>query len=198
MVTDDLQRKRVVWSGEGRSKRSSNSSAWITAAREGVCCDMWQPYIDVIKDRAPQAVPVFDEFHIVRYLMEAVGQVHRHEQDIRNYFHMPIDNGSVGGLDRKAKLVIHKAYGFHNAKNTPAISIIASARPSSTPDRACIRVRIPLMKEESLIMKTEKHRDTLKARVQPRSAKRQSAKAGIKMRSGLRAGGYRMGFTDMY
>ncbi len=40
---------------------------------------MWQPYIDVIKDRAPQAVLVFDKFHIVRHLMEAVDQVRRDE-----------------------------------------------------------------------------------------------------------------------
>jgi len=46
-------------------------------------------------------------------------------------------------------------------------------------------------------MKTEKPRNTLKTQAQRRAAKSQSAKAGIKMRSGLRAG-YLMGFTDMY
>ncbi len=40
-------------------------------------CDMWQPYIDVITDRAPQMVLVFDKFHIVRHLMAAVDQVRR-------------------------------------------------------------------------------------------------------------------------
>ena len=29
---------------------------------------------------------------------------------------MPIDNGTVEGLNNKAKLVIHKAYGFRTAK----------------------------------------------------------------------------------
>ena len=43
--------------------------------------------------------------------------VHRHEQDILNYFRMPIDNGTVEGLKNKAKLVIHKAYGFRTEKN---------------------------------------------------------------------------------
>ena len=54
-------------------------------------------------------------------------------------------------------------------------------------------------------MKTEKPRNTLKTQAQPRSAKSQSnkadikmAKAGIKTRSGLRAGYHLMGFTDMY
>jgi len=51
--------------------------------------------------------------------------------------------------------------------------------------------------EESLIMKIEKPRNTLKTQAQPRSAKSQSAKTGIKIRSGLRAG-YLMSFTDKY
>ena len=214
----DLARKRLVWSGEGRCTETFDAffdflGPEKTAAREGICCDMWQPYIDVIKARAPQAVLVFDKFHIVRHLMEAVDQVRRdevrekgpahktlmyktrfirlknpwnltesqatrlgalerlnlkinrayllkelfrhfwdyrrtgwakrylkkwfwwatharlapmrdfawlvrrHEDDILNYFRMPIDNGTVEGLNNKAKLVIHKAYGFRTAKN---------------------------------------------------------------------------------
>jgi transposase len=214
----DLARKRLVWSGEGRSTATINAffdglGQEKTAALEGICCDMWQPYIDVIKARAPQAVLVFDKFHIVRHLMEAVDQVRRdevrekgpahkalmhktrfiwlknpwnltesqalrlgtlerlnlkinrayllkelfrnfweyrragwakrylkqwfwwathsrlpplrdfawlvrrHEDDILNYFRIPIDNGTVEGLNNKAKLVIHKAYGFRTAKN---------------------------------------------------------------------------------
>ena len=80
----DLERKRLVWSGEGRSTETFHAFFDVlgpekTAALEGICCDMWQPYIDVIKARAPQAVLVFDKFHIVRHLMEAVDQVRRDE-----------------------------------------------------------------------------------------------------------------------
>lgn len=214
----DLERKRLVWSGAGRSQETLEAffdflGPERTARLEGVCCDMWQPYIDIIKARAPKAVVVFDKFHIVRHLMEAVDQVRRdevrekgaahkrlvartryvwlknpwnltekqatrlseleglnlkinrayllkeafrefwsyrqagwakrylkswfwwathsrltpmrdfawllrrHEEDILNYFRLPIDNGTVEGLNNKAKLVIHKAYGFRTAKN---------------------------------------------------------------------------------
>jgi transposase len=214
----DLTRKRLIWSGEGRSRETLVAffdflGPQKTTALTGICCDMWQPYIDVIKNRAPQAVLVFDKFHIVRHLMHAVDQVRRdeitdkgpahkalmyktryiwlknpwnltepqamrlgelerlnlkinrayllkelfryfwdyrkagwakkylkqwfwwathsrlvpmrqfawmlrrHEDDILNYFRMPIDNGTVEGLNNKAKLVIHKAYGFRTAKN---------------------------------------------------------------------------------
>ena len=40
----------------------------------------------------------------------------RHEQDILNYCCMLIDYGTVEGLNNRAKLVIHKAYGFRAAK----------------------------------------------------------------------------------
>lgn len=214
----DLKSKRLVWSGEERTQETLEAFFEFlgpekTAALQGICCDMWQPYIDVIKAQAPQAVLVFDKFHIVRHLMEAVDQVRRdeirekgpahkalmvktrfiwlknpwnltegqtfrlgelerlnlkinrayllkemfrhfwdytyagwarrylkqwfwwathsriepmrdfawmvrrHEDDILNYFRMPIDNGTVEGLNNKAKLVIHKAYGFRTAKN---------------------------------------------------------------------------------
>ena len=32
-------------------------------------------------------------------------------------FKLPIDNGSVEGLNNKAKVISHRAYGFRSAKN---------------------------------------------------------------------------------
>ena len=80
----DLARKRLVWSGPGRTQDTLHAffdflGPERTAALEGICCDMWQPYIDVIKVRAGQAVLVFDKFHIVSHLMKAVDQVRRDE-----------------------------------------------------------------------------------------------------------------------
>ena len=80
----DLARKRLVWSGPGRTQDTLHAffdflGPERTAALEGICCDMWQPYIDVITARAGQAVLVFDKFHIVSHLMKAVDQVRRDE-----------------------------------------------------------------------------------------------------------------------
>lgn len=198
----DLNSRALLWSGEGR-----------TAQLEGVCCDMWQPYADVVQARAPQAILVFDKFHIVQHLTKAVDQVRReeirekgqehkalmsktryiwlknpwnltdkqqarlseleqlnlkinrayllkeafrefwsytyagwaeryldnwfwwathsrlgpmrefawmlrrHQEDLMNYFRMPIHNGTVEGLNNKAKVISHKAYGFRTAKS---------------------------------------------------------------------------------
>jgi transposase len=38
---------------------------------------MWQPYIDVIEEKVPEAVMVFDKFHIIRHLMDSVDKVRR-------------------------------------------------------------------------------------------------------------------------
>ncbi len=80
----DLNRMRLLWCGEGRDKEALKSflSEWgqdRCAAIKAVCLDMWQPYIDVIEEMLPGSVMVFDKFHIIRHLMEAVDEVRREE-----------------------------------------------------------------------------------------------------------------------
>lgn len=80
----DLERKRLIWTGAHRDKDSLRRFfRWWgperTAAIEGVCCDMWQSYIDVIQEYCGKAVIVFDKFHIVRHLIGAVDKVRRME-----------------------------------------------------------------------------------------------------------------------
>jgi transposase len=80
----DLVGKRLLWSGEGRKAETLQRffdewGAEKTARIRGICCDMWAPYIEVIKKRAPKAVLVFDKFHIVRHLLDAVSDVRRDE-----------------------------------------------------------------------------------------------------------------------
>ena len=214
----DLNNRHLLWSGEDRAKKTLEGFFdWFGEERtkwlQGVCCDMWQPYVDVVKARAPNAILVFDKFHIVQHLTKAVDQVRRdeirekgqahkqlmaktryiwlknpwnltdkqrerlgeleqlnlkinrayllkeafrefwgyihpgwakrylnkwfwwathsrlqpmrnfawmlrrHQKDLLNYFNMPISNGTVEGLNNKAKVISHKAYGFRTAKN---------------------------------------------------------------------------------
>lgn len=214
----DLDGRRLIWSGEGRGKDTlldffESFGPEQTAKLVGICCDMWQPYVDVIKQKAPHALLVFDKFHIVQHLSKAVDQVRldeirekgvshkelmaktryiwlknpwnltgsqkgrlaeleklnlkinraylikeafrkfwdyrnpvwakdyldkwfwwathsrlepmrnfawmirRRQADLLNYFRAPIDNGAVEGLNNKAKVIIHRAYGFRTATN---------------------------------------------------------------------------------
>lgn len=80
----DLETKTLVWSKEGRSKETLEAffdsiGPVQSAAIVGICCDMWANYVDVVKLRAPQATLVFDKFHIVRHLLNAVNDVRKME-----------------------------------------------------------------------------------------------------------------------
>jgi transposase len=212
----DLLEKRLLWSGEDRTAETLETF-FDELGEEGcekieaVCCDMWAPYVDVVKSRLPNALLVFDKFHIVRHLLDAVNSVRkdearqlktddpellkrtryiwlknpwnltdqqrvrlsdleklnlkinrayllkeafrrfwdysypawakryldqwfwwathsrlepirkfawmirRHEEDILSYFKIPIHNGTVEGLNNKAKVISHRAYGYRTA-----------------------------------------------------------------------------------
>jgi transposase len=209
----DLGNMRLLWTGDGRGQEALERffDEWgeeQTSAITCICCDMWDPYIKVIKEKASGAVLVFDKFHIVQHLMKAVDAVRkeearslkkknpellkdtryiwlknpwnltpkqkqrlgylekmnlkinrayllkeafrefwnyrkpgwakrylkkwfwwathsrlkpmrdfawmlrRHEEDILNYFEARIDNAAVEGMNRKAKVVSQRAYGY--------------------------------------------------------------------------------------
>lgn len=83
-VVYDLSEKRLLWTGDGRSKDTlarffAEWGSERTAALKGICCDMWDPYVEVIREVAPQATLVFDKFHLVRHLLQAVNDVRKEE-----------------------------------------------------------------------------------------------------------------------
>ena len=47
------------------------------AKLEAVTMDMWEPYLTVVGQKAPQARVIFDRFHIVKHLNEAVDKTRR-------------------------------------------------------------------------------------------------------------------------
>jgi len=80
----DLAQRRLLWSGEGRKADTLERffAAWGTERTRGlkaICCDMWAPYVEVIREQAPDAVLVFDKFHLIRHLHQAVDQVRKEE-----------------------------------------------------------------------------------------------------------------------
>ncbi|MHB1412246.1 MAG: transposase [Thermoleophilia bacterium] len=53
----ELKARSLLWSREGRAKETLEAFfTWF-----GVCCDMWLPDIDVVKEKAPQAILVFHD-----------------------------------------------------------------------------------------------------------------------------------------
>jgi transposase len=83
-VVYDLQRGRVIWVGEGKSGKTLTSffdEFTESRARQlrVVSMDMSQAYTSVVRARAPQADIVYDKFHVVKLLLEAVEEVRRAE-----------------------------------------------------------------------------------------------------------------------
>ena len=95
----DLKTGVLIWSGEGRSIKSLDAFFSFfgperTKQLEGICCDMWPAFINAVKAKAPQATLVFDKFHIVKQLTEAVDTVRRQEINEKGKEHQKLVAGS--------------------------------------------------------------------------------------------------------
>lgn len=95
----DLARGCLLWVGDGRQKETLEQffAEWgpeRCKALRGICCDMWEPYADVIRELAPNATLVFDKFHIVKHLMDAVDEVRRQEIAEKNQQHKDLVKGT--------------------------------------------------------------------------------------------------------
>jgi len=85
-VVADLDRHRVLYLGEDR-KQESLDGFWATltpeqlAGIQAVAMDMWEPYVQSTRAHLLGAEDkiVFDKFHVVRHVHDAVDQVRRSE-----------------------------------------------------------------------------------------------------------------------
>ena len=85
IVVSDLVRKRPIWfGGTDRSEASMAMFYDGLGAKKSrkiklAVMDMWKPFRNVTKDKAPQAAILFDKFHIMRHLGEALDKVRKAE-----------------------------------------------------------------------------------------------------------------------
>jgi len=85
IVVSDLIRARPIWfGGEDRSQESmAMFYDWLGEKKSrGIrlaVMDMWKPFRNATQARAPQAAILFDKFHIMRHLGEALDKVRKAE-----------------------------------------------------------------------------------------------------------------------
>jgi hypothetical protein len=85
IVVSDLDRQRATWfGGQDRSEASmSQFYAWLGEKKSRrvklVVMDMWKPFRKATRTHAPQAAILFDKFHVMRHLGEALDQVRKTE-----------------------------------------------------------------------------------------------------------------------
>ena len=81
----DLDRSQVVKVAEGRSYRVAmkllrSLGKDVLGRIKAVCLDMAAPFIKAVKTALPNAVMVFDRFHVKRYVQKALDAVRKAEQ----------------------------------------------------------------------------------------------------------------------
>ena len=92
----DAQCKRLLWIGEERTVKTTQSFfEWFGPQRSQallfICSDMWKPYLQVIAEKAGQALHVLDRFHIVAHLSKAIDQVRAEEaKDLKAKGYEPV------------------------------------------------------------------------------------------------------------
>jgi len=84
-VVYDLERRGLLWVGEGRTEEAVKPFFTEVMGRRRcatlsvVCMDMWAAYAKLVTEHARNAQILFDRFHIVKHLNEAVDELRRSE-----------------------------------------------------------------------------------------------------------------------
>ena len=94
IVVSDLLRGRPIWFG-GKDRSEAGMSefyVWLGAKKSGrirLAVDMWRPFRLATAAHAPNAAILFDKFHVMRHLGEALDAVRKSEY------------GRLAGRDRR-------------------------------------------------------------------------------------------------
>jgi transposase len=85
VVVSDLERKRPIWfGGEDRSEKSLDLFYEALGEKKSrgielAVMDMWKAFHNSTSKHAPQAAILFDKFHVIRHLNEALDKVRKSE-----------------------------------------------------------------------------------------------------------------------
>jgi len=85
IVVSDLERKRPIWfGGEDRSEKSMDLFYATLGEKKSqridlAVMDMWKAFHNSTTKHAPQAAILFDKFHVIRHLNEALDKVRKSE-----------------------------------------------------------------------------------------------------------------------
>jgi transposase len=85
IVVSELEKKRAIWfGGEGRSEKDRDQFYAFLGKENAdnirlAVMDMWKPFRHSTRAHAPQADILFDKFHVLRHLGEALDKIRKTE-----------------------------------------------------------------------------------------------------------------------
>lgn len=85
IIVSDIERGRAIWyGGEDRSEKSMDMFyAWLGPEKSAsiaiAVMDMWKAFSKSTRKNAPQASILFDKFHVLRHLNDALDKVRKRE-----------------------------------------------------------------------------------------------------------------------
>lgn len=84
-VVSDLETREPLWAGPDRKRETLDRffaeqlpprrRRWVRA----ICVDMWEPFLQSLRKHLPRAAIVFDRFHVMRHVNDAVDETRRQE-----------------------------------------------------------------------------------------------------------------------
>jgi transposase len=88
-IVRDLDIGRVIWIGSGRKRETldgffSEIGPEKTAMIKVVVLDMWDPYIFSVEANCPNADIVFDKFHVIKLVNEALDKPNSLKRGMKN------------------------------------------------------------------------------------------------------------------
>lgn len=84
-VVTDLEAGEPIWAGPDRKQETLDRffAEQLPPRRRravrAVCVDMWQPFLLSLKQHLPKAAIVFDKFHVMKHVNDAVDETRRQE-----------------------------------------------------------------------------------------------------------------------
>ena len=110
IVVSDLLRQRPIWFGGTDRSETSMAQFYQGLGKKSrrirlAVMDMWKPFRTATNAHAPQAAILFDKFHIIRHLGEALDQVRKSEYG-RLYERRYIKGQKYTLLSRKENLTL--------------------------------------------------------------------------------------------
>ncbi len=84
-VVSDLEAGEPIWAGPERKRETLDRFfvEYLPSRRRravrAICVDMWEPYLQSLREHLPRAAIVFDKFHVMKHVNAAIDETRRQE-----------------------------------------------------------------------------------------------------------------------